>query len=156
QALAHPLRRLATVCSTYALQTMGQPAVAHGNIIVINELQVGVVEACSGLGMLMTFFALSTAGALGIQRPWVDRLVVFLSAVPIGVLMNVGRITVTVFLFEVANERLARLVFHDLAGWVMMPMALAVMALELRFLSQLRLPVERKSPGPVRPAATDP
>jgi exosortase/archaeosortase family protein len=74
------------------------PALDRGNIIVVNARESGVVEACRGPGMLMTFFALSTAVAFVIDRPALDRAVVFLSAAPIGVLMNVGRITATVFL----------------------------------------------------------
>lgn len=144
-----PLRRIATVASTYALQTLGVPALARGNIIVIDHLEVGVVEACSGLGMLMTFFALSTAVAFVIQRPLVDKVLIFLSAIPIGVLMNVVRITVTVFLYRVADKDLAQLVFHDLAGWVMMPMALVVLWLELWWLSRVWLPDGPPGPVPV-------
>jgi exosortase len=160
--LANPLRRVATLASTYALQTLGVPALAEGNVIVMDELKVGVVEACSGLGMLMTFFALSTAVAFVIQRPLLDRAVVFLSAVPVAVLMNVARITVTVFLFRVASARLANAVFHDVAGWVMMPLALAVLWLELRFLSRLFVEAQRRGPvrvplarGPARPPGED-
>ncbi|MFO0877275.1 MAG: exosortase/archaeosortase family protein [Gemmataceae bacterium] len=147
--LTYPLRRIATVCSTYALQTLGVPALARGNIIVVNELEVGVVEACSGLGMLMTFFALSTAVAFVIDRPWHDRLVIFFSAIPIGVMMNVLRITLTVFLYQVADPELARLVFHDVAGWVMMPMALVVLWLELLWLGWLWLPSDDSRPIPI-------
>ena len=147
--LTYPLRRVATICSTFALQTMGIPALARGNIIVIDELEVGVVEACSGLGMLMTFFALSTAVAFVIQRPLRDRLLVFASAVPIGVLMNVVRITVTVFLLRVADAETAQVVFHDVAGWVMMPMALFVLWLELKWLGRLWLPVRVERPAPI-------
>src|SRR5262249_31078856 len=137
--LANPLRRVATVCSTYALQTLGVPAVSQGNVILIDDLKVGVAEACSGLGMLMTFFALSTAVAFIIQRPLLDKAIIFLSAIPVGVIMNVLRITVTVFLFRFADAEVARAVFHDVAGWVMMPLALLVLLLELRFLKHLRV-----------------
>jgi exosortase len=155
--LTAPLRRVATLTSTYALQTLGMPALARGNIIVVNDLEVGVVEACSGLGMLMTFFALSTAVALVIDRPLFDRVVIFLSAAPVGVLMNVVRITVTVILYRLAGERLAKVVFHDVAGWVMMPMALAVLWLELLWLGRLWRPAEATGPVPVRaPAGKDP
>src|SRR5262249_29724268 len=47
-ALAGPLRSLATAASTYALQTIGLPALAEGNVIRLNEVRIGVVEACSG------------------------------------------------------------------------------------------------------------
>jgi exosortase len=147
--LAVPLRRIATVTSTYALQTLGFPAVSEGNVILVDELKVGVVEACSGLGMLMTFFALSTAVAFVVRRPLVDRVVLFLSAVPIGVLMNVVRITVTVILFRTASAEVAKVVFHDVAGWVMMPLALGVMALELWFLAHLWKPVRPVGPVPI-------
>jgi exosortase len=143
--VSYPLRRIATSCSTYALQTLGLPALARGNIIVVNELEVGVVEACSGLGMLMTFFALSTAVALVIQRGPGERIVIFLSAVPIGVFMNVVRITVTVFLHSLVSPELARVVFHDVAGWAMMPLALLALWLELLFLDRLWLPVPQSA-----------
>jgi exosortase len=147
--LTQPLRRFATLCSTFALQVLGMPALARGNIIVINELEVGVVEACSGLGMLMTFFALSTAVAFSVRRPRFDKVVLFLSAVPIGVMMNVARITVTVFLFQYASAEVAKVVFHDVAGWVMMPAALAVLWLELVILGWLWLPEEKSRPVPL-------
>jgi exosortase len=136
-ALAHPLQRLATVASTYALQTVGLPAVAEGNIIVIDELRIGVLEACSGLGMLVTFFALSTAVAFLVERPLVDRLVLFASATPIGICVNVLRITITGILHKTAGSAIANAVFHDLAGWLMMPLALGLLWLEMLYLRRL-------------------
>src|SRR5262249_4440532 len=68
-ALAGPLQSLATVMSTFALQTLGFPALAEGNVILLNEVELGIVEACSGLRMLVVFFAFSTAVALLIRRP---------------------------------------------------------------------------------------
>jgi exosortase len=149
--LTYPLRRVATECSCFALQTLGVAALPRGNIIVLDQTEVGVVEACSGLGMLMTFFALSTAVAFMVRRPWYDRVVVFASAVPIGVLMNVVRVTATVFLYQFASARLAQVVFHDVAGWVMMPLALLLLWLELLFLGRLWRPAGPAGPTPARP-----
>jgi exosortase len=148
-ALAHPLQRLATDASAYAMQTLGLPAVAEGNVIFVEELPIGVGEACSGLGMLVTFFALSTAVTLVIRRPLRDRVVIFLSAAPIAVLMNVVRVTVTGVLFVLAGSHVARVAFHDLAGWLMMPAALGLLWLELVFLEHLFLPPVRTGPVPV-------
>lgn len=141
-ALAQPLQRFATVASTYAIQTLGLPAVAEGNIIVIDDLRIGVLEACSGLGMLATFFALSTAVAFVVQRPLRDRLILLFSAIPIGVAVNVIRITATGILHKTAGSAIANAVFHDLAGWLMMPLALAAIWLEMVYLSRL-LPARR-------------
>ena len=154
-ALAAPLQQLATAVGTYALQTLGFAAVAEGNVIVVGDLRVGVVEACSGLGMLMAFFALSTTAALIVQRPTWERVVVFLSAAPIGVLMNLIRITATVFVFCTLGAGAAHAFFHDLAGWLMMPLAFAALWLELALLARLFTAAPAGRPVPLTvPART--
>jgi exosortase len=148
-ALAHPLRRLATAMSTYALQTMGWSAVSEGNVIVMEEVRLGVIDACSGLGMLMTFFALSTAVALVVNRPLVDRLVIVVSAVPIAVIANVARITATGVAHQLLGAQAAHDLFHVLAGWLMMPLGLGLLWLELSLLSTLLVNVESGRPVPL-------
>jgi exosortase len=167
-ALAGPLQNFATATSTFALQTLGFPALAEGNVIRLNEVEIGIVEACSGLRMLVIFFALSTAVALLIRRPLWERLVVLFSAVPIALVVNVLRITVTGILFETVGGAWANAVFHDLAGWLMMPLALAALAGELQLLKRLFLEpaavaltasgASLRAPAPAapRPAAAPP
>ena len=147
-ALAHPLQRLATISCTYLLQTLGYPALGEGNIIYIDDVKLGVVGACSGLGMLMTFFALSTAVAMVVQRPFTDKLVIAASAIPIAVIANVVRITATgIFHREWGQE--AGAILHDWAGWLMMPLALGLLWLELRFLDRLLLETSAPAPLPI-------
>jgi exosortase len=134
-ALAQPLQRVATVASRYALETLGFLAISEGNTIRMGTVRLGVVEACSGLSMMLIFFALATATAIVVRRPWYDKAVLVLSAVPIAVAANVTRITVTGVLHKTVGSELAEFVFHDLAGWLMMPMALAMLWVEMRLLS---------------------
>jgi exosortase len=152
-ALAHPLQRVATLASTYALQTLGFAALAEGNTIVLDDVRLEVVEACSGLSMLAAFLALATAVALVIRRPFWEKALLVASSIPIAVVVNVLRITVTGVMHEVAGRRLADLVFHDLAGWLMMPAALALFWLELKLLD--RALVRPAKPG-VKPLAVRP
>jgi exosortase len=128
------LQRLATVCSTYTLQTIGFPAVPEGNIILLHEARIGVVEACGGLSMLLVFFALATAVALLTARPLLDRIIVVASAIPIALAANVARITITAILHDQVGEWAGES-FHDLAGWFMMPLALGMLWIELRLLA---------------------
>ena len=51
----------------------------------------------------------------------------------------VMRITVTGFLHEKVSSSVANAVFHDFAGWLMMPVALGLLWLELIYLSYLLL-----------------
>jgi exosortase len=134
-ALSHPLQRLATYLSTYALQTMGFAAVSEGNIILLDTSRIGVVEACNGLGMLVTFFAMTTATILIVRRSLLESLLIVLSAIPIALIANVLRITVTAVLHNQVGGRIADVVFHDLAGWFMMPVALSLLWVEFRVLN---------------------
>jgi exosortase len=146
-ALAQPLQRLATEASTFALQTLGLPALAEGNTILLNDTRIGIVDACSGLTMLVAFFALATAVAAVIPRRRFDKVLIVLSAAPIALLTNVLRITVTGVLHETAGRELADAIFHDWAGWLMMPLALLLLGLELRVLSRLFLDPAAKARG---------
>lgn len=135
--LGGPLQSVATLASTMGLQTLGFPAIAHGNIIEIGESTVGVAEACSGLRMLVVFFAVATAVAIVVNKPVWEKLLLVGSAVPIAVFCNVLRITATGVLFETAGSQWAKLVFHDLAGWLMMILALGLLKLEMWLLAQI-------------------
>jgi exosortase len=138
-SMASPLQDFATTTSTFLLQTLGFPALAEGHIIRLNEVEIGIVEACSGLRMLVIFFALSTGAALVIRRPLWEKLVLVFSAVPIALVVNVIRITATGILHETVGSDWANAVFHDLAGWLMMPLALVALGLELHLLKRLFL-----------------
>jgi exosortase len=135
--LSGPLQGLATTTSTYALQTLGLPAVREGNVILIDDMKIGVLEACNGLGMLSAFFAVSAAVALALPRPPLDRIVIFVSAIPVGVLINLARITATGLVYGAVGDRAAQTFFHETAGWLMMPFALAALWLELRLLDRV-------------------
>jgi exosortase len=151
-AMAGPLQSLATVSATFIMQTMGLPAVSEGNIILLNEHQIGIVEACSGLRMLVVFFALSTGVVLISNRHWMDKTIIFLSAVPIALLANLFRITATGVLYSFGLGEMANHFFHDVAGWIMMPLALAMLWVEIKLLDALFL----DAPQPATAATTLP
>ena len=136
-ALREPLRQIGTVTSVYVMQTLGLPVLAEGHQIVLDDIHIGVAEACSGLRMLVTFFALTTAVAILSERPLWERIALLLSALPIAIAANVVRITATASLHLTGYSDLADLVFHDLAGWLMMPLALVLMWLEMWILAHL-------------------
>lgn len=136
-ALSAPMQTFATQSSTFFLQTLGRPALAEGNVILLNEVELGIVEACSGLRMLVVFFALSTGVAMLIQKPLWEKLLVGFSAIPIALITNILRITVTGLLHDTVGSEMANAVFHDLAGWLMMPLGLAFLGLELFLLKRL-------------------
>ena len=133
--LLGPLQTLATMVSTFALQTLGYDAVRDGNRIVLGDDQVlGVVDACSGLRMLTIFVWLAVVLVLVGGRDWWENGVILVSAIPIALIVNSIRITITGMMYTV-NPEWAEKIFHDWAGYFMMPLALGLL-FGLQFLLQ--------------------
>src|SRR5262249_24766058 len=126
-AMSGTLQRIATVTSTFVLQTVGLPALAEGNVILINDNQIGIVAACSGLRMLVVFFALAAAVVLLTQRHWIDKIIIIVSAVPIALIANILRVTATGIMYDAGYSEMASHFFHDVAGYFMMPLALGLL-----------------------------
>lgn len=144
--LSLPLQRVATASSTWLLQTLGLPAISRGNVILLTHGEIGVVEACSGMRMLMLFLAITVGASFLVDRPLWEKIVISLSALVIAILTNILRITVTAFLYEYVGSELAEKVFHDLAGWLMMPTATLLLMLELYLLSKLLVSPDESGP----------
>jgi exosortase len=142
---SHPLQSIGTHVSVFVIQTMGIPAIAQGNQIILRDPPpLGVEEACSGVKMLMLFFTLCVGAAFIMRKPVWERILIVVSAPPIAVLSNVFRITLTAILFETAHQwptvmsrETADKVFHDFAGLLMMPLALLILWAEMTLISKL-------------------
>ena len=139
-SLAQPLQSLAAEASTTCLQLLGYSALQRGNTIALREAVsgtealLGVEEACSGLRMLVVFFAIATSFALLLQRSWLHRWLIVLSAAPIALICNIIRITATGAVYQSVSPEFADQVFHDYAGWLMMPAAGLMMFCFLKWL----------------------
>ena len=134
--VGQPLKVAATISSTFLLQTLGQPAVRDGNLILIDEVRLGVVDACSGLKMMVTFAAFSAGAVLLMRRSRFEKLMVLLGIVPIAIAANVLRIVSTGLCYVAFSEKTAQ-TMDDVNGWLMMPTGLALLALELWCLKRL-------------------
>ena len=137
--ILRPLQEFATFASTFSLQTLGVEAYQVGNKINLDHMELGVIDQCSGLRMLTIFIALSTAIAMILtHRPMWERLALVVSAVPIAILVNVIRITITGILYNLQfSSKLANHLFHDWAGFFMMPIALGMLFLVMQVLSRI-------------------
>jgi exosortase len=144
--LSHPLQRVATIASVFLVQLAGIPAVAEGNVIVLTHAKIGVIEACNGLRMLILFAAVASAVAVLVNRPFWFRCLLLASAIPVALAANVIRITATAVAHEYASAELADWLFHDLAAWLMMPLGILLLWLELVYLDRAFPLSERRRP----------
>jgi exosortase/archaeosortase family protein len=87
--------------------------------------------------MLMTFAAFSMGAVLLMERTRFEKFMIVLGIVPIAVLANVLRITATGLSYVVFTNKETTEFLHDLHGWLMMPVGLALLGLELWVLGRL-------------------
>jgi exosortase len=132
--LSAPLQRIATKLSTTALQTLGQPAFNEGNIILMRDERLVVAEACSGLRLFVSVLALTYAYIAIINRPWWEKLMLALSAIPIAIVSNSARIVATGLLYTVTTSETLRHLAHDWAGFAMIAFAAVLFWLLLKYL----------------------
>jgi exosortase len=145
------LQTLASVGSTFILQTLGVAAFREGNLIKVPGANLNIADACSGLRMLTIFGALAVAMVFLVERPWWDKFIILLSAVPIALLVNIIRITATglLYMWVGPENEFAKKLGHDWAGFFMMPLALGFLWIELQVLERLTVPVEVAQYRPV-------
>ena len=151
------LQGLATQVCTFFLVAAGYPALAEGNVIVVNDVRVGVVEACSGLGMVMTFAALSVAFAFLTKSAGWAKVVLLLGALPVAVAANVARICATAVLYDADDNEQHRALAHDAAGWLMIPLGCVLVLIEVWVLDSVLLKGDdpgRRTFRPLLPAGT--
>ena len=142
--LAAPLQQVATLGSHALLQALGLAVFAEGNVIIVGSHPLEVARACNGLSMLLSFVTLITAAVLLVRRPLWERGLLLISTIPIALISNILRITVTAWSYHTLGYETT--LIHDWAGIGMMVVALVLLYLELRLLSWLFVEVEEEPP----------
>ncbi len=138
--IAHPLQSLATGVTHSMLELFGVSTVRSGNILIINGEQVAVGEACNGMRMVFALGLVVYAFAFGTALKPLSRAVLLIMSPLVAILCNVIRLVPTSLIFGYGDIQLAER-FHDLLGWVMLPVALVMLAGVLRTIKWLEFPI---------------
>jgi exosortase D (VPLPA-CTERM-specific) len=133
-ALTAGLQLASSVGAVAIIQGFGIPVLREGNIIDLGQIQLQVAEACAGLRYLfpLTTFAFLCA-YLYVGHP-VKKAIIFISSVPITILMNILRIAGTGLLVDQYGAGAAEGFFHYFEGWIVFCLCLALLFLEMKLL----------------------
>ena len=124
--ITFPLQLFASQVAETALGWIGIPVLRDGNILELASQKLSVAEACSGIRSLLSLSFLSLVFAYFFDtRIWM-RWALLIATVPIAILANSGRVTLTGIMSEI-NPELARGFFHSLEGWIMFLIALVML-----------------------------
>lgn len=137
QQITFPLQSVASSVASRSLELIGIPVLRDGNVLQLPSKRLEVVEACSGIRSMLSLTFLSVAyGYLFERRIWM-RVVLFLSTVPIAIIANASRVTLTGMLTEYKPD-MAEGAYHMFEGWVIFMIELVALIVAHRLLSRIR------------------
>jgi len=131
------LQLLSSELGAFIIRLFQIPVFLDGNIIDMGTYKLQVVEACSGLRYLYPLLSLSFLAAYLFQAPLWQRIVVFLSSIPIAIGMNGLRIGMVGFLVDRWGTQMAEGALHFFEGWIIFLACSALLASEMFVLARL-------------------
>ncbi len=130
-ALTDPLRRIAATAATALLNLIPDLDIERvgSTISYMYGGQHGgldVADACSGMRSAMTLCALGVAVAFVSDRPWWQRAILIAMCIPIAILANIIRVTITCLLYVFVDPKYATGTYHAILGLVTLMIAFGI------------------------------
>ena len=135
--LSTKLQLISSEIGVAVIRLFGISVYLEGNVIDLGSYKLQVVEACSGLRYLFPLMSLSFIAAYIYKGAFWKKAVIFLSSMPITVLMNSFRIGVIGVLVEYGGPEQAEGFLHDFEGWIVFMACIAILVLEMAVLAKV-------------------
>jgi len=135
--LSQSLQLLSSEIGVQVIRLFGVSVFLEGNVIDLGDFKLQVVEACSGLRYLFPLMALGYIAAYMFKGAWWKRALIFLSTIPVTVLMNSFRIGVIGVLVDRWGQAMAEGFLHDFEGWIIFMACAAVLMVEMGLLARI-------------------
>jgi len=135
--LSGSMQRLSSELGVGIVRLLEIPVLLEGNIIDLGTFKLQVAEACSGLRYLFPLLSFGFLFAVLYRGPAWQRGVLFLSAIPIAIVMNSLRIAVIAVLVANYGTGSAEGFLHLFEGWVVFLGCVAILFAEAFLLKRL-------------------
>jgi len=137
QGLSAKLQLISTDLGVWVIRLFDISVYVEGNVIDLGVYKLQVVEACSGLRYLFPLMTLGFIAAYLYKVALWKRVVVFISTIPITVLMNSFRIGAIGVMVEYWGQSMAEGFLHDFEGWVIFMACTLILILEMWALARI-------------------
>ena len=137
QNLSQQLQLISSSIGVDVIRFFGVSVFLEGNVIDLGNYKLQVVDACSGLRYLFPLMSFGFICAYLFKVPFWQRALVFLSTVPITILMNSFRIGVIGVLVNRWGTEQAEGFLHDFEGWVIFMACVAILFFEMWLLNKI-------------------
>ncbi len=126
--LVFPLQLLASPFATACLEGINVvPVLREGNLLILPNYTLQVVEACSGIRSLISLMALGLGfGYLAERSSWI-RVALLVAMVPVAIVSNGVRVMATALLVHYGGVTLAEGFYHSFSGWVIFLVAVTML-----------------------------
>jgi exosortase D (VPLPA-CTERM-specific) len=131
------LQLISSQLGTFFIRLFQIPVYLEGNIIDMGNYKLQVVEACSGLRYLYPLLSLGFLAAYLFRAPMWQRGAVFLSTIPITILMNGFRIGLVGVTVDRWGARMADEALHFFEGWIIFLVCSGFLATEIYVFARL-------------------
>ncbi len=137
QNISQVLQLISSSFGVFIIRLLGISVFLEGNVIDLGTMKLQVVDACSGLRYLFPLMTLGFISAYFFKAPFWKRAVVFLSSIPVTVLMNSFRIGMIGVAVEYWGQSMAEGFLHQFEGWVVFMACTAVLVGEMWILTRI-------------------
>jgi exosortase D (VPLPA-CTERM-specific) len=135
--LSWQLQLLSSQLGVYFIRLFHIPVYLAGNVIDLGQYKLQVIEACSGLRYLYPLLSLGFLAAYLFQGRLWQRAIVFLSAIPITIVMNSIRIGITGLMVDQWGTQAAEGFLHFFEGWIIFIACAAFLGAEFGLFAML-------------------
>jgi len=131
------LQLISSELGVFFIRMFGVPVYLTGNVIDLGNYKLQVVDACSGLRYLYPLLSFGFLAAFLFQAPLWQRALLFLSAIPITIVMNSFRIGMVGLLVDRWGTAQAEGLLHYFEGWVIFLACAAILTGEMWLLARV-------------------
>lgn len=124
--LSLQLQLVSSQLGVLLVRLAGISVLVEGNVIDLGTYRLQVAEACDGLRYLFPLMTLAFVVAYFYRAPFWKRAIVFISSIPVTVMMNSLRIGVIGITVEHWGTSMAEGLLHEFQGWMVFMLSLAV------------------------------
>lgn len=137
QGISTKMQLISSEIGVAVIRLFGISVFLEGNIIDLGNYQLEVAEACNGLRYLFPLMSFGFLCAYIYRAPFWQRVIVFLSTIPIAILMNSLRIGMVGIMVDYSGIEAAEGFMHYFEGWVVFILCLVLLFLEMMILARL-------------------
>ena len=143
--IAFPLQLLASRAGETVVSAAGVPVLREGNVLILPDTTLEVVQACSGIRSLAALMTLGLIlGKLAEPRRWA-RVVLFALTIPVAIVANAARVAGTGLAAAWIGPHAAEGFFHTFSGWLVFVVAFCALLACARLLRSVRLAARPRS-----------